>query len=79
MVLDTDGDDVPVCTSAPPVEALYQRRVVALDPKVGVMLPEPQKVAFEALGAPGIGFTVIVTCNLGSALSQPVELLKDVM
>ena len=70
---------MPVYNTEPPVEALYQRIVLALDPKLGVMVPEPQNVALEAVGAPGVGFTVSVTCNLGAVLSQPVELLYEVM
>ena len=72
-------EDVPVSISDPPVKALYQRMVFAFDPSVGVMLPDPQKVALEADGAPGIGFIVIVTANLAAELSQPVVVLKLVV
>lgn len=64
-----------VDTSDPPVSASYQRMVLPLEPSVGVMLPGPQKVVLDAVGAPGTALMVSVTASRADVLSQPVVVL----
>ena len=71
----TVPEDVAVNKSDPPVSASYHRIVLAFTPSVGVILPDPQKVALAAVGAPGTGFIVMLTGTLAAVLSQPVVVL----
>jgi hypothetical protein len=51
----------------------------ALAPGVAVIVPEPQMVVLEPVGAAGIALMVSVTGNRAAVLSQLVTSLKVVM
>ena len=69
------GEVVLVLNKVPPLDALYQYTVLPLAPGVAVIVPVPHNVVLEAVGAEGVGFTVITTLLLMVAEQIVAELV----